>query len=135
MNKKLAIIGVTMAVLLLAAGTVFAATSMGGGKPIDVQGTIQELESDEVLIPTVYLHGDGSGSATGLGDFTLHFEGIVYNDAAGVGIGVEGVNITLATGEVIFATATGVGTPTSTAGVNQIVETYTIVGGTGQFVE
>jgi len=135
MNKKLAFIGIGLAIMLLAAGTVFAAASMDGGKPVEIQGTIQELEHDEVLIPTIYLHGNGSGSATGLGDFTVHFEGIVYNNAAGVGVGTAGANITLATGDVIFATFTGVGTPTSTAGVNKIVETYTITGGTGQYAD
>jgi len=135
MKKKWAIIGASLVFIVLAASTAFAATTMGKGKHVDVQGTIQELETDEVLIPTIYLHGNGSGNATGLGAFTTHFEGIVYNDAAGVGIGVEGVNFALASGEVIFAAATGVGRPTSTAGVNKIVEAYTVTGGTGRYVD
>jgi hypothetical protein len=135
MKKKLALIAIGLACLGLVAGTAFAATTAGRDKHISIQGTIQELETDEVLFPTIYLHGNGSGSATELGQFTMHFEGVVYNDSAGVGIGVEGTNYTVANGDKIFATNTGLGVPTSTAGVNQIVEKYTITGGTGRYVD
>jgi len=135
MKKKLAFIGVGLAVIILATGTAFAATAVRRDKQISIQGTIQELETDEVLIPTIYLHGNGSGSATELGQFTMHFEGVVYNNSAGVGIGVEGANYTVANGDKIFATSTGLGVPTSTAGVNKIVEQYTITGGTGRYAD
>ena len=135
MKKKLAFIGIGLACLTLVAGTAFAATTLDRDKHTSIQGTIQELETDEVLFPTIYLHGNGSGSATELGQFTMHFEGIVYNDAAGVGTGVEGVNFTLADGDKIFATNTGLGVPTSTAGVNKIVEKYTVTGGTGRYAD
>jgi F0F1-type ATP synthase alpha subunit len=100
-----------------------------------IQGTIEELETDEVLGPTLYLHGNGSGSATELGQFTMHFEGVVHNISADVGIGVEGANFTVANGDKIFATNTGMGAPTSTAGVNKIVEKYTVTGGTGRYAD
>jgi hypothetical protein len=133
MNKKLAFMGIGLAVVILAAGTAFAANSAGKGKHVNIEGTIQELETDEVLFPTIYLHGNGSGSATEFGQFTMHFEGVVYNDAAGVGVGVEGANYTMANGDKLFATNTGLGVPTSTPGVNKIVEKYTVTGGTGRY--
>ena len=135
MKKRLAFIGVGLAFVILAAGTAFAANTADKGKHVSIEGTIQELETDEVLFPTIYLHGNGSGSATELGQFTMHFEGVVYNDSAGVGIGVEGANYTLPNGDKIFATCTGVGAPTSTAGVNQIVEKCTVAGGTGRYAD
>jgi hypothetical protein len=135
MKRKLAFIGVGLAILILAAGTAFAANTAARDKHISIQGNIQELERDEVLFPTIYLHGNGSGSATELGQFTMHFEGIVYNNSAGVGVGVEGANFTAADGDKIFATNTGLGVPTSTGGVNKIVEKYTVTGGTGRYTD
>jgi hypothetical protein len=131
--KKLFAAITALSVLFLAAGTAFAAISVNRDKEINFRGTIQELENDEVLFPTIYLHGNGSGSANELGQFTMHFEGVVYNNSAGVGIGVEGANYTAENGDKIFATNTGRGVPTSTPGVNAIVEKYTITGGTGRY--
>jgi hypothetical protein len=133
--KKIFAVIIALSVLLLAAGTAFAAISANREKEISLQGTIQEVENDEVLFPTIYLHGNGSGSATELGQFTMHFEGVVYNNAQGVGIGVEGANYTAANGDKIFATNTGLGVPTTTPGVNKIVEKYTITGGTGRYAD
>jgi hypothetical protein len=131
--KKITAGIMALSVLLLAAGTAFAANGFGRDKEVKIQGTINEVETDEVLFPTIYLHGNGSGSATELGQFTMHFEGVVYNDAAGVGVGVEGANFTAPDGDKIFATNTGLGVPTNTPGVNSIVEKYTVTGGTGRY--
>jgi hypothetical protein len=132
MKKRFAVL-IALAAVLLVAGTAFSAIAAPREQEVRFQGTIQELENDEVLFPTIYLHGNGSGSANELGHFTMHFEGIVHNDAAGVGIGVEGANYTAENGDIIFATATGLGVPTNTPGVNKIVEKCTITGGTGRY--
>jgi len=131
-KKTFGSIFLALLLLTLVAGAAFAATAVKE-KMLDVTGTVQAVENDEVYYPIIYLHGNGSGSATVLGQFTLHFEGIVSNDANGVGTGVEGVNLTVSNGDILFATATGLGVPTTTPGVNKIVEKYTVTGGTGQF--
>jgi len=132
-KKSFVSILIALSLLILAAGAVFAASSARGSE-LHVDGSVQSLENDEVNYPIIYVHANGSGSATGLGSFKLHFEAIVSNDANGVGIGVEGVHITAANGDILFATATGLGVPTSTPGVNKIVEKLTITGGTGKYL-
>lgn len=133
MKKTFVSIFIALLLLTVATGAVFASTS-ATEKHIKIQGSFQAVENDEVLIPTIYLHGNGSGDATDLGQFTLHFEGIVHQ-ANGVGTGMEGANITAANGDVLFVTATGLGAPSTTPGVNRIVEKYTINGGTGRYAD
>ena len=133
MKKSLVSIFIALSLLILATGAAFAGT-LAKEKQLHIEGSMQSLENDEVNYPIIYVHGNGSGSATGLGNFKLHYEAIVSNDANGVGIGVEGVHITVANGDILFATASGLGVPTSTPGVNKIVEKLTITGGTGRYL-
>ena len=132
---KKTFISIFIALLLLVlVVSVASAAQPTGKKHVRFEGTMQAVENDEVYYPIIYLHGNGSGNATNLGDFSLHFEGIVSNDANGVGTAVEGEHLTMANGDILFATGTGLGSPSGTPGVNNIVEKYTITGGTGQFV-
>ncbi len=133
MKKSFISILIALSLMILAAGAVFAA-SPARGSELRVDGSVQSLENDEVNYPIIYLHGNGSGSTTGLGQITYHFEGIVSNDANGVGIAVEGMHFTAANGDILFATGTGLGAPSQTQGDNKIVEKYTITGGTGRFL-
>ncbi len=133
MKKTFLSISVALLLLILVAGTAFA--NSAPWKQVHFKGSLQEVENDEVLMPIIYLHGNGTGNAGGLGQFSLHFEGIVHNDANGVGIAVEGAHYTAANGDILFATGTGIGAPSNTPGVNKIVEKYTITGGTGRFAD
>jgi hypothetical protein len=130
MKKTFGSIFVAMLFLALMAGAVFASTA--AKEKINFSGTYQSVENDERHPPTIYLHGNGSGDATNLGPFTLHFEGIVHQ-ANGVGTGLEAEHLIMANGDIIFAIGTGLGSASGTPGVNRIVEKFTITGGTGQF--
>jgi hypothetical protein len=73
---------------------------------------------------------EAAGSATLLGRFTLDIPHVV-NAANGTAIG--SYEFTAANGDKVFATFSGVATPTATPGVLYIAETATITGGTGRF--
>jgi hypothetical protein len=142
-NMKKIFVSIFSALLLLVPlmGPTFAtqAASQKNGAPAGSEkrllfkGSLQEVENDVVDLPTIYLHGKGSGNATVLGQFTILFEGLVHNDTNGVGIGVVAAQYIDANGDILFLVALGVGSPTQTPGINSIVEKYTIKGGTGRF--
>src|SRR5262249_59595520 len=71
-----------------------------------------------------------TGNATQLGQFTLDIPHIV-NHTNGTAIG--SYEFTAANGDTLVAVFTGQATPTSTPGVLYIVETATLIGGTGRF--
>jgi hypothetical protein len=81
------------------------------------------------------VHGRGSVNTAELNSFTVRFEGLVHNDENGVGTGNLIAHYAAPNGDSIFAQASGRGGPTSTLGVNRIVEKYTITGGTGRFAD
>ena len=129
---KKTFVSIFIALMLLTVGVSVAfAAQPSGRRHIHFEGTMQSVETDEVFNPTIYLHGNGSADATNLGQFTLHFEGIVYRDPAVGGVSVEAEHLTMANGDKIFATATGLGIVDGD--YSNIVENYTITGGTGQF--
>ncbi len=97
------------------------------------KGAYQAKEKDDVAMPMIYVHGNGSVNADDLGRFTIRFEAIVHNDADGVGTAVVAADFVAENGDLLLVTGTGLGSPTNTPGVNRIVEKYTITGGTGRF--
>jgi hypothetical protein len=131
---KKTFLSVVMAMLLLAAGTgsMFAAPA-AAAQQLLLKGSLQAVENDVVELPTILVNGNGSGNATVLGRYSVHFEGIVHNDANGVGTALIDAQFVAANGDVLVAEASGLGTSTNTPGVNHIVEKYTIMGGTGRF--
>jgi hypothetical protein len=73
-----------------------------------------------------------TGNATHLGRFTLtgpHRVNVAATPATAVGT----FEFTAANGDTLRASFTGLGTPTATPGIASIVETATIMGGTGRF--
>jgi hypothetical protein len=73
----------------------------------------------------------GSGNATQLGLYTIHFQAEVNIPTLASS---TLATLTAANGDSLFAEGWGQGTPTTTPGMVSIVETYTITGGTGRFV-
>jgi hypothetical protein len=121
-----------------AAGVAFAALAVLGlvspvaaGKQVPFRGSLDgvvtrtplDLQHDQVDV-------DATGIATQLGQFVLDIPHIVdHTNGTANGKYV----FTAANGDTLQATFTGQATPTSTPGVLYIVETATIVGGTGRF--
>jgi hypothetical protein len=96
------------------------------------KGTVNAVETAEVVFPTLSVTRDGTGTATYLGKFTEHITlqvNIPTSHATGV------ATFTAANGDTLTATVDGQGTPTTTPGVVSIVEVYTITGGTGRFAD
>ena len=97
------------------------------------QGSLEAVETNEIDGPIIYVHGRGSVNTSELNSFTVRFEGLVHNDENGVGTGILIAHYAAANGDGFFAEASGRGAPTSTLGVNRIVEKYNITSGTGRF--
>jgi hypothetical protein len=105
------------------------ATAVAAETPF--KGTIQAVETSQVVFPTLSVTRDGTGTATYLGKYTEHatFQvNLLTLSAAG------SATFTAANGDTLTATLVGQATPTS-PGVLSIVEVYTITGGTGRFAD
>ena len=106
-----------------------------GEKELLLQGSLEAVENNEIDGPILYVHGQGSVNTTELNNFSIRFEGLVHNDENGAGTGVLIAHYAAPNGDGFFAEASGRGAPTSTLGVNRIVEKYTIKSGTGRFAD
>lgn len=126
------IFGSTLTALLLVivlASTVFAAPA-AGERQLLLKGSLQTAETQQVVFPTIFVNGTGSGNATQLGLYTIS-----YHAQLNIPTLSSTVSATLvaADGSSLFGIGTGQGTPTATPGIVSIVETYIITGGTGRF--
>jgi hypothetical protein len=95
------------------------------------KGTIQAVETSQVVFPTLSVTLDGTGTATYLGKYTEH---ATFQVNLLTLSGVGSATFTAANGDTLTATGVGQATPTS-PGVVSIVEVYTITGGTGRFAD
>jgi hypothetical protein len=127
--KKL-FVSTLIALLLIIVGTsaTFAAPQE---KDLLLKGSIQSLESYVVNFPVMSVSASGSGYASQLGKFTVSYTvqvNLLTNEGTG---GVA--EFVAANGDKLFAQGTGQATATTTPGVFNIIESYTITGGTGRF--
>ena len=93
------------------------------------KGTVNAVETSQVVFPIASATRDGGGTATYLGKYTEHIT-LQINVLTRHGIGAA--TFTAANGDTLTATVEGQATPAS-PGVLSIVEVYTITGGTGRF--
>lgn len=109
------------------------ATSVGPAAAADLvpfKGSLEATATVTPLEPPVAsVVIDGSGIATQLGRYTLHFPHLV-NQATRVGTGTY--TFTAANGDTLTADVTGQATLVA-PGVLSVAETATITGGTGRF--
>ena len=98
--------------------------------PSLVRSELARLTATPLAPPFLQVDVEAAGKATNLGRFTLDVPHVV-NAANGTAIGTY--EFTAANGDKVYATFTGVATPTATPGVLSIEETATITGGTGRF--
>jgi hypothetical protein len=106
-----------------------AVSAAGAQTPF--KGTIQAVETSQVVFPTLSVTLDGTGTATYLGKYTEH---ATFQVNLLTLSGVGSATFTAANGDTLTATGVGQATPTS-PGVVSIVEVYTITGGTGRFAD
>jgi hypothetical protein len=118
------------------AAPAVGADRVGSGRELPFKGT---LEGGFTFVPdpppSTFASVDFApltGNATHLGRFTLkgpHRVNLATTPATATGT----FEFTAANGDTLMASFTGLGTPTATPGIASIVETATIVGGTGRF--
>jgi hypothetical protein len=129
MKKPLITITIGLMLSLLLASTTMAATA-SAQKQWRLHGSLQAVETNQVTFPTLNVTGSGSGHATHLGRFSITFQATVYLPTLSATVAAH---LVAANGDTLFAEGTGQGDLTVAPGMNQIVEQYTITGGTGRF--
>lgn len=129
MKKILASIVIALLLIIVLMSTTFAAPA-GGVRELPLKGSIKAVESYTVNFPIMSVTASGSGKASQLGRFTVSYA-VEVNLVTIAGIG--SAQFVAANGDRIDASGTGQATETGTPGVFNIVENYTITGGTGRF--
>jgi hypothetical protein len=107
-----------------------AQTDARGGEQLPFHGTLQAVETDVVVPPTLQVNGTATGTATHLGRFSATFTATVTLATASA---VGSISFVAANGDRLDATFIGQATPTTEAGTVSIEEVATISGGTGRF--
>ena len=125
--KKMSI--VTIVTGLLVSASLVAASSMS--KEIPLKGSFNAVEAHQPNLPIVHVTATGSGEATHLGRFTVSYQ-VDINVQTGAGTGLY-AEFVAANGDKLFGEGTGQALPSGTPGTLNIVENYTITGGTGRF--
>lgn len=129
---KTLIVSTTLVPLLVVAlaGTTLAAPAKAEKKELPFKGTVQSVETYAVTPPIMSVTANGSGNATHLGQYTISYEVEVNLETL---LGVGSAEIVAANGDILYATMSGQATPTGTTDVFNVVEEFTITGGTGRF--
>jgi hypothetical protein len=126
---SLAMIVALLLTIVLVSATLVA--SAAAEKPLPLRGSIEALEIYQVNGPTMFVTAMGSGEATHLGRYTVSYE-VEVDLPTGTGTGLSAQYVA-ANGDSLFAEGSGQATPTDNPIVFNVVETYTITGGTGRF--
>jgi hypothetical protein len=128
--KKL-IISIVATLALLATLTGVALAGMKEKKELPLKGTMQAVETLDFTNPPMMTGtASGSGNATHLGQYMLSFE-VEVNLETIAGTGTA--HFVAANGDSLYAVGTGQATPTDEPDVFNVIENYTITGGTGRF--
>ncbi len=130
--RLIVIAGILVMMLInVMAGMAIAAPSQ---KEMLLKGSWDATESAVMNGSTQYANGNASGKAAQLGEYTAHFETVMQNGGNGVGTTTENIYFTTSKGDTLYAQGVGLDASTETPGVNRIMESYTVTGGTGRFV-
>ena len=129
--KKL-IVSTALAPLLVVAlaGTTLASPAKAGKKELPFKGTLQSVETYVVTPPIMSVTANGSGNATHLGQYAISYAVEVNLETLA---GEGSAQLVAANGDVLSASLSGQATPTETTDVFNVVEEFTITGGTGRF--
>jgi len=101
-------------------------------RQLPFKGSIEALETYEVDFPLMSVAASGAGTATYLGRFAVSYTVEEVNLLTNAGTG-EAIQFVAANGDSLFAEGLGQATETGIPGVFNVVEHYTITGGTGRF--
>ena len=95
------------------------------------KGTVNAVETGQVVFPTRFLDREGTGTATYLGKYTEH---VVMQINIPTMSSTGAAPFTAANGDTLTASVVGQATRTGPT-VLSIVEVYTVTGGTGRFAD
>ena len=95
------------------------------------KGTVNAVETGQIVFPTRFLDRQGTGSATYLGRYTEHVTMVINLPTLS---STGAATFTAANGDTLLATVAGQATRTSPTTLS-IVEVYTITGGAGRFAD
>jgi hypothetical protein len=95
------------------------------------RGTVNAVETGQVVFPSLFLDREGTGTATYLGRYTEH---VVMQINVPTLSSIGAATFTAANGDTLTASVVGQATRTGPT-VLSIVEVYTITGGTGRFAD
>jgi len=95
------------------------------------KGTVNAVETGQVVFPTRFLDRQGTGTATYLGRYTEH---VVMTINIPTLSSMGAATFTAANGDTLTASVVGQATRTGPTMLS-IVEVYTITGGTGRFAD
>ncbi len=132
--KSLLVFALALVFLIPLARTAVAAPAEN---PVTVKatrllfkGTIQSKETYSTVSPTMYVTGNGAGEAAQLGTFTIsyHVEQNLLDLSE-----TELVRFAGANGDSLHAKGVGQAIEDRTPGMYNVIEIYTITGGTGRF--
>lgn len=132
--KSLLVFGLALIFLIPLARTVFAApaTSVAPAKAtrLPFKGTMQSNETYSTVFPTMYVTANGSGDATPLGPFTVsyHVEQNLLDLSE-----IESAQFAGTNGDSFQAKGVGQAIEDRTPGMYNVIQIYTITGGTGRF--
>jgi hypothetical protein len=132
--KSLLIFTLALVFLIPLARTVYAAPAANPGSAettrLLFKGTLQSKETYSTVFPTMYVTSNGSADATHLGTFTVsyHIEQSLHDLSQTVSIQFAGAN-----GNGIQAKGMGQAIEDRTPGMYNVLEVYTITGGSGYF--
>jgi len=137
--KHLLVFGIALMLLISLAPTVLAAPErVATSNPtlpakmnrLAFNGTLQSTETSVTAFPTMSATATGSGNATQLGSFTIHYQvEINLLDLSAT----EAAQFSGTNGDSLRAEAVGQATENRTPGMLNIVDIYRITGGTGRF--
>ncbi len=127
--KKLLLSSLTVLLLaIVVASTALAAPA--AGKELLLKGSIQSHETYAINFPIMSVNATGSGNATQLGQFAVTYQ-VAVNLLTVSGPGT--IQFVAANGDSLFGQGSGQASDTGNPGVFNVVETYTVTGGTGRF--
>ena len=96
-----------------------------------LRGTVNAVETGQVVFPSRFLDRNGTGTATQLGRYTEH---VVMTINIPTLSSMGAATFTAANGDTLTASVVGQATRTGPTALS-IVEDYTITGGTGRFAD
>src|SRR5437762_1748908 len=106
---------------------IIAASAVAAETPF--KGTVNAVETGQVVFPTRFLDREGTGNATYLGKYTEH---VVMQINIPTLSSMGAATFTAANGDTLSASVVGQATRMGPTALS-IVEDYTITGGTGRF--